>query len=241
MGGSNIAHENNYSEVRHFYYVWKNLLSNLDYVGFGHYRRLIFLDPMPLDRLSAIAPHMAHFRTWAQADLQLAQVELTRAQLEEAIDMRRSFTEDDIRTVLRWLDRRDVVVPRMWSVHDRPDLEGQWMESGAPPEMWALMMQAFAEQEAFRPMPIHPVKTAAFNNSFMMRSEIFDRYMTALMAVIDRLKELMHGKPYYPFHRIWGYVAERALNYFLHAQLMKLPELELTQRLFLVRTVPDML
>ena len=43
----NIAGDNLYSELRHQYFVWKNLLQDHDYVGFEHYRRPFFIDTLP--------------------------------------------------------------------------------------------------------------------------------------------------------------------------------------------------
>ena len=41
----NIAGENLYAELRHQYFLWKNLSSELEYIGFEHYRRPFFIDP----------------------------------------------------------------------------------------------------------------------------------------------------------------------------------------------------
>lgn len=102
-----------------------------------------------------------------------------------------------------------MVLPRAWSLHSRPDLEEQWMAAGAPPEMWGLMMEAFAQCPGFQPRPPVPMRSARFNNCYVMRSDIFDRYMTSLFEAIERLRDVMAGKPLFSFHRIWGYVGER--------------------------------
>ena len=39
LGGINMANNNLYSELRHQFFVWKNLIDSYDYIGFEHYRR----------------------------------------------------------------------------------------------------------------------------------------------------------------------------------------------------------
>ena len=239
LDGVNIASDNTYTELRHHYYIWKNRLGQLDFVGVEHYRRMLFLDFLPAEKLSRLAPHLLHVRSWAQVDRALALVELERHQLEQAIAMRQHASDEDLVALLRWLGNRDIILPRMWPLHDRPDLEGQWRASGAPPEMWEDMMAAFGAQAAMRPVPTTPIRTACFNNCFMMRSELFDKYMTALFQAIEQLKDRLTGRPYYPFHRMWGYVGERALNYFVHAEVAKNALLDVTQLPMLLRSAPD--
>ncbi len=59
LGGDNIAHDNAYTELRHQYVVWKNLLRHYDYVGFEHYRRMFVIDPMPYDTLADLSWELA--------------------------------------------------------------------------------------------------------------------------------------------------------------------------------------
>src|SRR5690242_13728629 len=44
--GDNIAKDASQCEMRGHYYVWKNMLSGCDYVGFQHYRRWLYFDHM---------------------------------------------------------------------------------------------------------------------------------------------------------------------------------------------------
>lgn len=66
LDGDNIAADNHFSELRHHYYVWKNLLSQYDYVGFEHYRRMLFIDLLPPERPALVAPDLLHIRSWVQ-------------------------------------------------------------------------------------------------------------------------------------------------------------------------------
>ena len=195
LDGENIAADNQYSELRHHYYIWKNKLGQLDFVGVEHYRRMLFLDFLPAEKLSRLASHLMHVRSWAHVDRALALIELEHHQLEQAIAMRQHASEEDLAVLLKWLGNRDIILPRMWALHDRPDFEGQWRASGAPPEMWEDMMAMFGAQPAMQPAPAVPIRTACFNNCFMMRSELFDRYMTALFQAIEQLKVASQGNP----------------------------------------------
>src|SRR5580698_1320021 len=67
LSGINIADDNLYAELRHQFYVWKNLIEDYDYIGFEHYRRPFFIDPLPSERLAAEFPDLLPTRLFFTA------------------------------------------------------------------------------------------------------------------------------------------------------------------------------
>ena len=238
LSGENISDRNEFSEIRHHYYVWKNLLGGLDHVGFEHYRRMFFINPMPRDRLLEVAPSFATMAEMFDVDQKLHELEQRSEDFLAHVALRESFGDADIDGFKRWLAHQDFVVPRMWHLHDRPDLEHEWKNGGLPPLMWDLMIEALGRQPSFQPMPGRPIRTSNHNSIFMMRSDLFDEYMRALFAAIEDLHGLMKGRVD-DFPRMWGYVAEKALNYFILAKRRQRPFLSVAQMPLIVSTLTD--
>src|SRR6204780_4712463 len=67
LGNINIAGDNLYAELRHQFYVWKNLIEDYDYIGFEHYRRPFFIDPLPAVRLATDFPGLWEIRLFFAA------------------------------------------------------------------------------------------------------------------------------------------------------------------------------
>ncbi len=235
LGGDNISDRNEFSEIRHHYYVWKNLLGSYDYVGFEHYRRMFFINPVRRERLLELGPSFAMMSEMFDVDQKLHELQQRPEDFYAHVAMRESFTDDEVESFKVWLSRQDVVVPRMWHLHDRPDLEHEWKNSGLPPMMWELMIAAFGRQASFQPMPGRPIRTSNHNSIFIMRAELFDEYMHALFASIEDLHEMMRGK-INDFPRMWGYVCEKAVNYFILAKRKQVPFFSVAQLPLIVST-----
>ncbi|GBR50125.1 capsular biosynthesis protein [Neokomagataea thailandica NBRC 106555] len=238
LDGENISEQNVFSEIRHHYYVWKNLLDDYEYIGFDHYRRRFFITPMPFEKLNKISPHFAGQRDAFDADQKLHEIEQSREDFLEHLNIRDSFSVSESQNFKNWLSQYDVIVPRMWHLHDRPDLESEWKNSGLPPQMWELFMEAMRNHKQFLPLPHYPVRTSNHNSIFIMKTELFDEYMSGLFGTIKDLEALMEGKIHH-FPRMWGYVAEKALNYFILAQRKKNPFFNVAQLPLIVRTIHD--
>ena len=236
LNGINIADKNEFSEIRHHFYVWKNLLSDYDYVGFEHYRRMFFVNPIQHDRLSRTYPSFALISEMFDVDQKLHEVQQRSDEFYNYMTIRENFTDLEIEGFKRWLACHDVVVPRMWHLHDRPDLEHEWKNSGLPPAMWDFMITALAQQRAFSPMPDLPIRTSSHGNLFIMRSDLFNEYMEGLFAALDELRGLMKGK-IDDFPRMWGYVCEKALNYFILAKRKERPFFTLAQMPLIISTL----
>ena len=236
LGGENISGRNEFSEIRHHYSVWKNRLHELDYVGFEHYRRMFFINPFERERLREVAPIFATMAEMFDVDQKLHELQQRTEDFHAHIALREAFGDAEVEGFRRWLSHQDVVVPRMWHLHDRPDLEHEWKNSGLPPLMWDLMIEALGRQPGFRPMPGRPIRTSNHNSIFMMRSELFDEYMRALFAAIEDLHDRMGGRVD-DFPRMWGYVAEKALNYFILAKRCQRPFFSVAQMPLIVSTL----
>ncbi|MBR0558735.1 DUF4422 domain-containing protein [Neokomagataea anthophila] len=236
LDGVNIAEQNDFSEIRHHYYVWKNLLDDYEYIGFDHYRRKFFITPMPYDKLQSISPHYAEQRDGFDTDQKIHEIQQSREDFLDYFTIRKNFTPAEIDSFKHWLSQYDVVVPRMWHLHDRPDLESEWKNSGLPPQMWEMFMASMRDKPQFSPLPYHPIRTSNHNSIFIMKTELFDEYMHGLFAAVKDLEALMEGK-LDPFPRRWGYVAEKALNYFILSKRKKHPFFNVAQVPLVVRTL----
>lgn len=236
LDGINISSQDMFSEIRHHYYIWKNLLDDYEYIGVEHYRRKFFITPMPYDRLNEISPHYALQRDGFDTDQKLHELQQSRENFLEYFTIRENFTAAEIDSFKNWLSQYDVVMPRMWHLHDRPDLESEWKNGGLPPQMWDLFMDSMRDKPQFSPLPYHPVRTSNHNSIFIMKTELFDEYMQGLFSSITDLEALMEGKLDH-FPRMWGYVAEKAINYFILAKRKKNPFFNVAHIPLVVRTL----
>ena len=59
-----IAGDNRYSELRHQFFVWRNLICSYDYIGFEHYRRPSLLTRHPWRNLFTDFPDVREMRLY---------------------------------------------------------------------------------------------------------------------------------------------------------------------------------
>ena len=148
LDGVNIAGDNRYSELRHQYFVWKNLLDSYDYIGFEHYRRPFFIDTLPPARLAREFPglwdarrYFAGFRDvglWRERDV-----------FEEHLAMRRSLDADAMARVRNWIGGYDVVVPRP----NIENIEHQWKSCFSDDRLWDVMVEGVNQSRYFLTHP----------------------------------------------------------------------------------------
>lgn len=227
LGGENIAGQNEFSELRHQYYVWKNLLGRYDHVGFEHYRRAFFIDPATAP-LESMHPQIKWWRAIFAADHSRAFCDTSPELVAFYQDYRAGFDDEACAAVEAWVSRQDIIVQRAY-VND--GLEAQW-KACFPHEFWDAIVSAV--RETFAAMGQHcdidiGVRTGYFNNMYIMRSELFDQYMTFLM----HCSALIRQQVPYMFDRLLGHCAERIFSLWLFQLQMREPGLRLHQHPFL--------
>jgi hypothetical protein len=224
LNGDNIANQVDFSEIRHHFYIWKNLSGSVDYIGLEHYRRRLFVDVVPLNR----APDtIKEWRHGFSCDQKLHELYVDEQNFLAHLLYRSSFEETDEIRLSSWLSNFDIILPRQWHLHDRPDLEAEWKMGGLPPLLWDIMIETLKEHKIFSPMPYFPIRTSNHSNIFIMKKEYFLEYMELLFFSLEKIQENMTGRVDI-FPRIWGYIAEKLLNYFVLSKKITDPLLRVT-------------
>jgi len=230
LGGDNIAHDNAYTELRHQYYVWKNLLRHYDYVGFEHYRRMFFIDPMPYDTLADLSWELADFRRTFAVDQHKPTLDIGPDPYEAHWRMRRQFDRADTIAATAFIAGHDIITQRP---QESRSLEEQW-KSCLPSEWWDLTVAAFRQARYFQDRPClvdFGLRSPVWHNMYIMRSSLFDEYMTLLWDCFAVLTEQIE-----PLRRGWGHHSERIFNFYLCQKAMEDPTLRVGRLPFLLRS-----
>lgn len=237
LDGDNIAGQNIHSELRHQYYVWRNLLGRYDYVGFEHYRRVFFIDPAPPAIARAGDPLRWWWRAFFNAGQHIPSSDTAFENIEAYLTYRSSFDDTTCQDVEAWMSSYDIIVQRSF-MHS--GLEAQW-KTCQPPAMWDVIVGAVREACAAHHMGCDigiGVQTGFFNNMYMMRSEIFDQYMQFYMHCAELILQRTPS-----FQRMLGHCAERIFSLWLFQHQMDNPLLRVRQQPFLLcstTTVPNL-
>jgi hypothetical protein len=217
LAGDNIAAALEHSEMRHQYYVWRNTLGQYDYVGFEHYRRLFFIDPLPDSRLPDRLSFVREARFKFLGDQQLALLPASAAEFDLYLAMRQEFTAHDLLRLKDWIAAHDIIVQRPLF---HLALDAQW-KSTHMAEHWDTLVASLVHNPYFdeRRMQIDvAMKTPHYCNMYIMRAEIFDEYMKFWSASMDHIAARIT-----PYPRLFGHFAERLFNFFLMQKRMETP------------------
>lgn len=217
LAGENIAVQLEHSEMRHQYYVWRNTLVQYDYVGFEHYRRLFFLDPLPESQLHGRFAFIRQARFKFLGDQQLALLPASRDEFDSYLAMRRGLTAEDLLRLKDWIAAHDIIVQR--PLFHMP-LDEQW-KSTHMAEFWDTLIGAAVHNPYFDDRAMHidvAMRTPHYCNMYIMRAEIFDEYMKFWSASMDYIAARIM-----PYPRLFGHFAERLFNFFLMQKRMENP------------------
>jgi hypothetical protein len=209
LDGLNIAHDNDFSELRHQYYIWKNKLSEYDYVGFEHYRRPFLIDPFDVPAANALMPPLVQLRRHFHASPAWALVVDDRV-LADYVALRAKFTQANISRICQWIGSFDIVA----GVADREPIDEQWRachDASLWPEIVRLTKASpwLAGRECLMDFSLRNIY---FRNMYILRAEIFDEYMGFCFDILFRMRDDLGIRS----HRLYGYVSERLFSFFLH-------------------------
>ncbi|HQT64660.1 MAG: hypothetical protein B7Z75_05190 [Acidocella sp. 20-57-95] len=222
MGGKNIASAQKFCELRHQYYIWQNEISQYDYVGFEHYRRLFNIDPLGIDALKARYPELEVIRDRITADPHGYMVGVDEASTYQMImAMRRSLVADEIMAVKNWVKSYDVIytLPIFELVEDNY----AWCHPDGS-YLWAEMKQVLATSYPYsrvRNVLDFVAGWSGYLNMYIMRSELFVEYMDSIFPVLLGLERKFPDAP----SRIWGHISERLLGSFIIQKQLETPGL----------------
>lgn len=215
LDGENIAEMLEHSEMRQQYYVWKNTLLAYDYVGFEHYRRLFFLDPVaPGD---APVPFVEDARAKFLSDQNLPRLVVDDAQFLAYLNMRRQMSFAAAGSLTAWIASHDIIVQRPLF---EMELEAQWKTTHMA-DMWDVLVESILTNSYFDKRPARidfSMRNPHFCNMYIMKAGLFDEYMKFWWQSISYVAARVEIYP-----RLLGHFAERIFNAFLMQKRMEQP------------------
>jgi hypothetical protein len=217
LDGENISAQLEHSEMRQQFYVWRNTLKHYDYVGFEHYRRLFFLDPLLDDQIRERFPFIQQARFKFLGDQHMARLVVTRPEFDAYVTMRRQLTFSALENLKSWIASHDIIVQRpLFSMA----LDEQWKTTHMA-DMWDTLVEATLQNRYFdhHPMQIDfAMKTPHYCNMYIMKAALFDEYMHFWWDSMTYIKRRITVSP-----RVLGHFSERLFNFFLMQKRMESP------------------
>lgn len=219
--GDNIADLQKFCELRHQYYIWKNELSSYDYVGFEHYRRPFYLDPLPYPDLVERYPLMARLRLEQAMNPNRTQLSVRTPVFDAYNHMRESFDETATAALTAWIADHDIILT--YPIFHRtdanmrfhhPHLLPYWEElaSGLRDRWTDVFPVAYSDQ---------PYTWSGYLNSYILRADLFDAYMSLLFGTLLEMDARHPDAP----PRTWGHLTERTFGAFVGQLAIERPGL----------------
>jgi hypothetical protein len=229
LGGINIAHDNLYGELRHQFFVWKNLIECYDYVGFEHYRRPFFIDPLPPEELAARFPDLMAMRLYFAA-FNVAGMRRNSLVFGHYFTMRQSLDIDRITQVKGLIGSYDIVVPKA----NNENIERQWKESHDA-ELWDVLKTGVQTSAYFAQRPnfvFFELERCHFANMYVMRRDLLEEYLHFCFEILQycRSNAALGG-------RALGYFSERVFSLWLYQKRIESPGLRVLELPFLFHDV----
>jgi hypothetical protein len=225
LGAVNIAHDNLYAELRHQFFVWKNLIESYDYVGFEHYRRPFFIDPLPAAELAARFPELMAMRLYFAA-FNIAGMRRGSSVFGDYLAMRRSLDGERIAQVKNWIGSYDIIVPKA----NNENIELQWKRSHDA-ELWDVLKAGIRTSVYFAQRPnfiFFELERCHFANMYVMRRDLLEEYLHFCFEVLQycRSHAALGG-------RALGYFSERVFSFWLYQKRIESPSLRVLEVPFL--------
>jgi hypothetical protein len=225
LGAVNIAADNLYGELRHQFFVWKNLIGSYDYIGFEHYRRPFFIDPLPAGELAERFPNLLTMRLYFAA-FNIAGMRRNSSVFGDYLAMRQSLDSGRIGEVKAWIGSYDIVVPKA----NNENIERQWKQSHDA-ELWDVLKAGIQTSGYFAQRPsfvFFELERCHFANMYVMRRELLDEYLHFCFDVLQycRSNAALTG-------RALGYFSERVFSFWLYQKRVECPNLRVLELPFL--------
>jgi hypothetical protein len=231
ISGLNIAGDNLYSELRHQYYVWKNLVGDYDHIGFEQYRRRFFIDPLPARSVIDAFPDVWAMRLFFASSNKLGLLR-DDAQFEQYLAMRRSLDGDAITQLKQWIGGYDIVVPRP---HIR-NIEEQWKSCFDDDIYWNTMIEGTTQSRFFstrQHQKLFRMEVCYFINMYIMRTDLLDEYLTFCFEVLEFIRSRLTLQG-----RALGYFSERLFSFWLYQKRIDQPTLRILELPFVMFVPP---
>jgi hypothetical protein len=221
--GVNIAGEASYCEMRGQYYVWKNLLSAYDFIGFQHYRRFIFFDQMPQASHNEL---LLQIRRAYLRDAHAIEIKVDAPFFREYQNTLQRLGPRDIDALREFVGRYDIITVRPWPC----SLAEQYRTTHVA-EDWDALADVLSRHSRFRGKSNHlelDLKMLYSCNMYVMSAAAFDDYMSFWHETMQEFSRLVkpHQDPYQS--RVYGFISERIFTLYLYQLRMERPQLRIT-------------
>lgn len=230
--GDNLADQVPFADMRAQYFVWRNLLPQLDMVGCLQYRRTLFLSTPSLLRKH---PLTGAIRASAFQVIPTQGFTLTAEMYDAYIDILRGLDAEDRQELTAILGGWDIVTVRP---EHMGITMGQQYGQGHDPQHWDLLVDVVRANPWYASRPWKAdldTKTIWFHNMYVMRAALFDEYMTFWWQIVEAVRQRL-AIPDDPHQmRVFGFMSERLFTIFLLQKMIDCPELRVQQVPVLVR------
>ncbi len=218
IAGINIADDNDFSELRHQYFIWKNRISEFDYIGFEHYRRPFLIDPLDARTAQSLMPPLLALRRHYHANPAWALV-VDDSIMADYFGVRKHLTPAEVARVKTWIAGLDIVT----TCGDRLPIDDQWRLCHDPalwPEIVRLVRASpyFADRECFIDFSL---RNSHFRNMYIMRADLYAEYMSFCFGILFEMRDVLAIRS----QRLYGYVSERLFSLFMHQKRVENPYL----------------
>jgi hypothetical protein len=227
----NISDRPSYAEMRGHYYVWKNMSSELDYVGFHHYRRAFIFDFMMEANDTSVVAQMCAANT---KDRSIPPQPIDRSTFDRYLEWLQNWNPREISQFKEWVEHFDVIVPCKQIL---PDTMGEKYAKWHFLEDWQSLIQTLQRHRRFNKLDRHlnfEIPYIIPCNMFLMRTSIFQDYMEFWDDVMTALEGLVEVKrdPYQA--RVFGFLSERLFTIYMHHLRIERPMLCVAELPYLV-------
>jgi hypothetical protein len=219
-GGVDIA-DNLCSELRHQFYVWKNLIEYYDYIGFEQARRVFFIDTLPAGQLASEFNDVWEMRLYFTA-FRKAGLKRDSHDFLQYLAMRRSLDPAANEHLRQWVGNYDVIVPRP------NDIEQRWKDEA----LWDTMVEGLNQSEVFRARPnaiCLQMEVCYCDNMYIMRSDLLKEYLAFCFQVLAFCRSRLDLSGPAP-----GYVAEWLFSFWLYQKRIEVPTLRVLELPFVM-------
>ena len=226
LQGENIAGRARFCEMRHQYFVWRNLAHGLDHLGFEHYRRAFLIDPDAHPLLATARQHCARGGA--------SHIAMPVSALPAHQAMRQAFTAEATEAARRALRAHDILFAEAIHAPVEAQFKANHPEAAALWDIFAQRLDAHWGLVFPRRHVTFPADWSGYRNMVVMRSEFFCEYMALIMPVLLGMDDEFPQAP----PRMWGHMSERALGAYIMQKRMEQPLLRVRQWPYLVFNQP---
>ena len=225
LEGQNIAERARFCEMRHQYFVWRNLAQGLNHLGFEHYRRAFLIDP-------DAHPRLAEARRHCGTGASHCAMPVSARAAHQA--MRQAFSPDAMQAARHAITAHDILFAEAIHAPVDAQFKANHPEAAALWDIFAARLDAHWGLVFPRRHVTFPASWSGYRNMVVMRSEFFCEYMALIMPVLLAMDDEFPDAP----PRIWGHMSERALGAYIMQKRMERPLLRVRQWPYLLFDQP---